>query len=554
MRAHLFQGSCIALCLALGIIIGAISCSNTSTNNNPTACPNAFTTCNGQCTATQFDPANCGACGNACPTGQLCQSGGCSAASCMMGFTSCGGGCVDVTKDVNNCGACGNACPDGQRCASGQCADSCPTGSSACPASGPASYCADLQNDRQDCGACGKTCAADQVCMAGACQCDITSMTAAHLATCTLQGDGTVRCGGFFGYPVNRFVPVPISSVKSLEAGGSTACALKTDGTVWCWGQNGTFQLGNADNNQDDHVATPVQVQTNDTNTPGSAPMFLTGVVQLSVGGEHSCALDSSGQVWCWGKNDSQQLGNSGSDSPFAVQAVLTGVTGISKVVAGNTHSCAFTAAGNVWCWGGNGNNQTGNPGNTGEASEVLTPDSSSEDGGVASAPLAGIVDITTGYDHTCAIKSDHTVWCWGDNTNGQLGVGDTSTHPTAVEVLNADATPLGGAATIATGEMHTCVAKMDGTVWCWGDNGKSFGGQLGNDSIAQSSVPVQVLAAGSTPAPLTGATALEAGHRHTCALIGATHQMYCWGVNGKDQIGVPSRDVHVATLVPTCR
>ena len=139
-------------------------------------------------------------------------------------------------------------------------------------------------------------------------------------------------------------------------------------------------------------------------------------------------------------------------------------------------------------------------------------------------------MSISSGRSHTCGIKTNGTVWCWGFNSNGQLGNGQSGSNLRSrfpVQVLN-----LTDVSTISSGHYHTCATKTDGTTWCWGQN---YYGQLGDGSLTNSSTPVQVLG-------LTDVSAISGGHRHTCA-IKTDKTAWCWGCNEYGQLGNGTND-----------
>ena len=144
----------------------------------------------------------------------------------------------------------------------------------------------------------------------------------------------------------------------------SGSCALKADGTVWCWGYGYYGQLGNDASVNKDH---PVQVVARDGGA--SAGEFLGGVVQLEAGGGHTCALKADGSVWCWGGGAQGQLGNDASsnkDHPVQVVArdgASAGefLGGVVQLEAGGAHTCALKADGSLWCWGYGYDGQLGN-------------------------------------------------------------------------------------------------------------------------------------------------------------------------------------------------
>lgn len=195
---------------------------------------------------------------------------------------------------------------------------------------------------------------------------------------------------------------------------------------------------------------------------------------RIAAGYSHRLAVEADGSVWAWGFNYDGELGNGGITASQAPQQV-PGLTGISSVAAGGYHSLALTANGNVWAWGFNQDGELG----TGAASS--TPVTSP----VQVPSLSSVVALSGGRFHSLALKSDGTVWSWGLNSDGQLGNGSTSTAPTAVPIQVAG---LSGVVAISAGAFHSLALKSDGTVWAWGDN---LSGQLGDGSQTSRSSPV---------------------------------------------------------------
>jgi len=165
-------------------------------------CPAGQELCGSVCATIASDPKNCGACGKACGTGEVCAAGTC-AVQCPTGQTLCGGKCVSVETDRGNCGACGTACAEGEVCSASKCATSCATGFLTCESggdagadSGLARYCANPKKDRENCGVCGKTCASGEVCKDGTCALDCAAgQTACSDGKChDLQNDNA-HCG-----------------------------------------------------------------------------------------------------------------------------------------------------------------------------------------------------------------------------------------------------------------------------------------------------------------------------------------------------------------------
>jgi alpha-tubulin suppressor-like RCC1 family protein len=212
----------------------------------------------------------------------------------------------------------------------------------------------------------------------------------------------------------------------------------------------------------------------------------------------------------------------------ISISHALVPLTGISKIAAGNGHTCAVTIVGGVKCWGLNFYGQLGDNTNTYRSLpvDVLA--------GPALPPLAGVTAISTGLNHTCVLIGGGAK-CWGDNSKGQLGDGTNTQRLTPVSVSGLGS----GVISIAAAGLHTCALVSGGGVNCWGNNLPS---RLGDNTVTQSSIPVDVLA-GPGPGPifplLSGATLLAAGSQseHTCAIVGSG--VDCWGSDVYGQLGV---------------
>jgi alpha-tubulin suppressor-like RCC1 family protein len=235
----------------------------------------------------------------------------------------------------------------------------------------------------------------------------------------------------------------------------------------------------------------------------------------------HTCVVKEDGTVQCWGSNASGQLGN-GSSGPAQFETSPVQVSGLSDAVAvaaGTSHTCALRANGTVSCWGANGSGRLGDGTTTTRTTPVavLNPDGTT---------LSGVVAVTAGLTHTCAVRVDGTARCWGSNSNGRLGNGNTSISSSA---FASAVTSLPDAVAITAGSDHTCAVRIGGGVRCWGAN---FSGQLGIGSTDNGSH--------ATPLDIPGLveiTTVQAGGSHTCGLR-SNGQVRCWGSNGFGQVG----------------
>jgi alpha-tubulin suppressor-like RCC1 family protein len=294
-----------------------------------------------------------------------------------------------------------------------------------------------------------------------------TQVACGDTHACALLSTGTAECWGQNikgqlgdGTTTNSLAPVAVAGltqIKSLALGSSASCAVLADSSVWCWGLN----MGAAAGAPKTFPA-PVAVAG------------LTAVKTVAIGSSHACAVNLDGSVACWGQGAFGTLGRDLASSPVPV--AVPGIAGATGVALGNEHTCAVLADGTVWCWGNNSSGQLGNGDLNGTVS-VYNPS--------LVVGVAGATVIAAGDDHSCALLSDLTVKCWGQDANGDLGDGRPNGKSLAVPVAG-----LQGAMSISASLGTTCVMVGTALVECWGYN---FDGQVGDGTTTNSLVPIVV-------------------------------------------------------------
>ncbi len=336
-------------------------------------------------------------------------------------------------------------------------------------------------------------------------------------------------------------VPQPLtvsdaSVGRTIATGAEHACALAPSGIVYCWGRNDQGQLGLGFTSSQESV--PVS-------------LGLTDVVSVVAGGQHTCALRSDGTVWCWGANPKGQLGDANL-SPKTTPSLVAGLSNIRQVTAGKRTTCALTTGGAAYCWGANDLGQLG--------------------AGLQSAYEPAPQLVGTGFrgvysgssaNHSCAIDGSGWVYCWGDNSAGQLGNGFTGGFedspefiPVFEDFLNLEQ-PV-AVTTIAVGAETTLAFSAEGSVpYIWGFGPYTYNTrpypwyeERGAVAISVGNEPACTVSSygrafcygrvdGHLPPPnaLQNATTLSEGAEFGCAVT-AVGDVYCWGNNDYGQLG----------------
>ncbi len=341
----------------------------------------------------------------------------------------------------------------------------------------------------------------------------VTQIAAGGDHVCALTPSGGVKCWGYNamgqlgnGTLTNSSTPVDVtgltSGVASISAGYNHTCALLTSGGLKCWGNNAYGHLGDG----------TVTQRTTPVNVSG----MTSGVASVAAGTNFTCAVTTAGAAKCWGLGSSGQLGT-GASSNSSTPAQVSGLTsGIASVVAGNLHACARSTAGAVRCWGFNSNGQLGDGTTTTRLAPTAVP--------LFATSGAAAVSAQGGGNHTCAVTTAGGAKCWGYGLSGQLGNNAVTNAVTPVDVSGLTS----GVASISAGGLQTCATTTAGAGKCWGQGTQ---GQLGNNTVVDSRVPVTVTGWGADIATVSS------GYQHTCgkSTLGLAA---CWGKNTFGAVG----------------
>jgi alpha-tubulin suppressor-like RCC1 family protein len=324
----------------------------------------------------------------------------------------------------------------------------------------------------------------------------------------------------------DAFDVVALNTSTSLTTGPNHTCGIRTDLSIYCVGDNAAGQLGS--------VTVP---QWNAGEKTPFAALF--------AGTDATCALRADGTAWCRGKNTTGVLG----DGTFVSKSTFTQEASHStwkQLSIGGAHTCGIKTDNSLWCWGAGIAGQRGD----GQSGSAVAATATAAREQSASTWLA----VSAGTSHTCGIKSDHSLWCWGEGADGRLGDGTTVGKSAPVQESTGSSWKA-----VSAGAEHTCGIKADDSLWCWGLNAQyTFydGGRLGDGTVTARSSPVQESTHGAW-------SQVTAGGKHTCALR-TNGGLWCWGdgtvaftlnpvqeINGATWTTVSAGADHVCALRP---
>jgi alpha-tubulin suppressor-like RCC1 family protein len=318
--------------------------------------------------------------------------------------------------------------------------------------------------------------------------------------TCGLRADHTVLCWGGnqdgtlgTGSATDSMPPITVPGTWNAVATGlRTSCGIADTGLLWCWGNEDRGGVGNG---QTTGFTSPVQIAGG------------TQFQSVAVGDEFGCALDTTGAAWCWGRSDYGQAGTASAADPQPTPIPVAGADKFTKLVAGRNTACALTTDSRLRCWGDNERGEIGDD----------TSNSRNTPTAVDADRYTDWIDVAAGKAHTCGIRLNGDLWCWGSNHHDQL-VADTSPFAQAQRPTLVSATS-GPSAAVLAGDDQTCVLDQAHTMWCAGRTGL---GQLA--TMGSHVSPTQVGSYASASAGVHSTCAIESG--------GA---LWCWGENEDD-------------------
>lgn len=336
------------------------------------------------------------------------------------------------------------------------------------------------------------------------------------------------------GYVVGLGTASQLTGVTRMSVGQYHTCAILAGGRVACWGKNSVGQVGSGDNV---NKTRPVEVPEIDGSTVSKR------AIAISAGASHTCALIADGTIKCWGSNQYGQLGTTAQKgvyvtSPDTVK-VFDGKSDATKAVAvaaGFYSTCAVAKTGRLFCWGAGSSGLLG----LGNSDSKTEPTAVPFFDGSSSAKR--VAKVTVGEYAACAINQEDSLFCWGNNADGRLGLGDTTTRntPTRVPFPSGEDDGAEGeddavGVLDVTINAAMCATLSNGEVWCSGTNAD---GRLGNDKVNKTSnSPVLVDKVNGATRELSS-IAIASGSVYVCSLEESQTTVFCWGSNDKGAAG----------------
>jgi len=318
---------------------------------------------------------------------------------------------------------------------------------------------------------------------------------------------------------------------KQISASNTNVCAITSNDRAYCWGGNGNGQIGDGTSGTNRLLPTAI--------SQGDMPDLI--VKQISSRSNRTCAIGSDDRVYCWGLNTNGEVGNntSGADRlvPTAVSQGARPDLTAKQVTVGNNHTCVIASNDQVYCWGQNPDGRIGD--NTTGVTR-LVPVAVSQ--GVR--PDLIVKHVYASPYHTCVIASNDRAYCWGPNTNGEIGDNTSGSDRLVPTAVSQGARPNLTVKQISAGSSQTCAIASNDQAYCWGGNGS---GQIGDNTSGTNRLVPTAVSQGARPNLIV--KQISVGTSQTCA-IASNDQVYCWGSNGRGQIGDGTTGTN--RLVPT--
>jgi len=319
------------------------------------------------------------------------------------------------------------------------------------------------------------------------------------------------------------------SRARVVGLGVNHGCVSTELGSVLCWGIQSNGRLGNNSASRSPLVQSSFPQDAARVCADSSCNQRLTDIVSVSSGNEFSCALNSLGDVFCWGRNHLGQLGLGNTTQSAFAQKIPTLL--FDKVVAGATHVCGIErSTSKVRCWGDGAKGGLGNTTTTTLTSPTtyVAKSTSSTD------HLLGVVDLALGDKASCAVVgTQRELWCWGSGTNGRTGLNTTTARSYASPVMinYTTNTPLVNVHKVSGYAAHFCaIAGGSRQLYCWGAGAN---GRLGTGLTSDASVPQLI-----NTSVLGVVQDVVVGSTHTCVIAGSSSKVYCVGLNNTGQLG----------------
>ena len=327
-------------------------------------------------------------------------------------------------------------------------------------------------------------------------------------ATCGITQDGAAWCWGRGNYGKlgngasnDSDTPVAVSgnyTFKKIAIGGDSVCGIDVGGDAYCWGNDGSGRLGDGGGSSNKDV-----------------PSIVAGGYKwkdISVGGDHACGVTTTGAAYCWGNDNTGELGNGGISGDQASPSAVAGVLSFSTITAASDSTCALTTTGLAYCWGADYNGEIGNGGTGGDQ--------------ISPVPVVGgrsYSMIDCGDDHCCALTTGADAYCWGRDNEGQIGNGGTGGNQDSPVLVN------GGLKFkwLRTGWNTSFGITTSGVAYSWGGD---YAGRLGNGASGNS----------DAPSLITGNhdfQSIDGGNDHTCGIT-QSGTGFCWGSDNNGRLG----------------